>query len=280
MKIAVIGITGMTGAPLADELLGRGHQVTGISRNASKLPARRGLSLRAADIMDMNQLADAIAGHDVVVTAYSPGHGMGPQIYKDSVEAVWRIKRVFRHVDGNYLIHIGGASSLFVQPGIQMFEDPRWPLWFFDTASPEHLRYLAEVTGLELFRQVADSRERGVDRQESLSSPDSPEQRLRALLNEKMQRGPDIAQGCRAQFELFRGDTSFRWSFVSPPWFYRPGPRSGRYRTVVDDLPMEGDRPATLFVPDLALAIADEAEQQQFVHKHWSAARVLADAAA
>jgi uncharacterized protein len=280
MKIAVIGITGMTGAPLADELLGRGHQVTGISRNASKVPARRGLSLRAADIMDMNQLADAIAGHDVVVTAYSPGHGMGPQIYKDSVEAVWRIKRVFRHVDGNYLIHIGGASSLFVQPGIQMFEDPRWPLWFFDTASPEHLRYLAEVTGLELFRQVADSRERGVDRQESLSSPDSPEQRLRALLNEKMQRGPDIAQGCRAQFELFRGDTSFRWSFVSPPWFYRPGPRSGRYRTVVDDLPMEGDRPATLFVPDLALAIADEAEQQQFVHKHWSAARVLADATA
>jgi len=280
MKIAVIGITGMIGAPLADELLGRGHQVTGISRNASKVPARRGLSLRAADIMDMNQLADAIAGHDVVVTAYSPGHGMGPQIYKDSVEAVWRIKRVFRHVDGNYLIHIGGASSLFVQPGIQMFEDPRWPLWFFDTASPEHLRYLAEVTGLELFRQVADSRERGVDRQESLSSPDSPEQRLRALLNEKMQRGPDIAQGCRAQFELFRGDTSFRWSFVSPPWFYRPGPRSGRYRTVVDDLPMEGDRPATLFVPDLALAIADEAEQQQFVHKHWSAARVLADATA
>jgi uncharacterized protein len=274
MRVAVIGITGMTGGPLADELMGRGHQVTGIARNPAKAPARHGLSLKAADVMDMNQLANAIVGHDVVVSAYSPGHGMGPQIYKDCVEAAWRIKRVFKRVNGNYLIHLGGASSLFVRPGIQMFEDPRWPEWYFDTASPDHLRYLRDVTGVELFRHVAESRARAD------AGRDVSEQRLREFVGEKMARGPDIAQGCRAQFELFQGDTSFRWSFVSPPWFYRPGPRSGQYRAVVGDLPMEGSIPATLFVPDLAIAIADEVETQRFVHEHWSAARVLPESAA
>jgi putative NADH-flavin reductase len=275
IKIAVIGITGMTGGPVADEFLSRGHQVTGISRNPTNVAARPGLSLRAADVMDMSQLAAAIAGHEVVVSAYSPGHGMGPQIYKDCVEAAWRIKRVFKHVGGNYLIHIGGASSLFARSETQMLEDPRWPQWYFETASAEHLRYLEATTGLELFGEVAASRERAERGASPDPSADGPEQRLRKFLAEKMAAGPDIAQGCRAQFELFQGDTRCRWSFVSPPWFYRPGPRSGRYRTVIGTLPMEGDRPATLFVPDLAVAIADEAETQQFVHQHWSAARVV-----
>ena len=39
MKIAVIGITGMTGGPVADEFLGRGHQVTDISRNPTNVAA-------------------------------------------------------------------------------------------------------------------------------------------------------------------------------------------------------------------------------------------------
>lgn len=274
MKVAVIGITGMTGGPVAEELLSRGHHVTGISRNPLGVAARDGLWLHPADVMDIKRLGEAIAGHDVVVIAYSPGHGMGPQIYKYCVEAAWRIKRAFRQVNGRYLIHVGGASSLFVQPGVQMFEDPRWPHWYFDTATPEHLRYLSATTGNGLFGEVADYREansRGV--KPSLLA-DTPEERLRNLLRHKMAEGPDIAQGCRAQFELFEHDLTFRWSFVSPPWFYRPGPRSGRYRTVVGMLPMEGDRPATLFVPDLAVAIADEVEAQRFVHEHWSVARL------
>ena len=82
MKVAVIGITGMTGGPVAEELLSRGHHVTGISRNPLGVAARDGLWLHPADVMDIKRLGEAIAGHDVVVTAYSPGHGMGPQIYK------------------------------------------------------------------------------------------------------------------------------------------------------------------------------------------------------
>jgi putative NADH-flavin reductase len=59
MKIAIVGITGMTGAPLADELLSREHQVTGIARNPARAAPRPGLTLKAADIMDMNPLAAA-----------------------------------------------------------------------------------------------------------------------------------------------------------------------------------------------------------------------------
>ena len=66
-----------------------GNKVTGIARNPVRVADRSGLSLIAADVMDMNRLAPAIAGHDAVICAYSPGHGMGPQIYKDCIEAAW-----------------------------------------------------------------------------------------------------------------------------------------------------------------------------------------------
>ena len=40
MKIALIGITGRVGSRVADELLKRGHQVTGIARNlATSIPS-------------------------------------------------------------------------------------------------------------------------------------------------------------------------------------------------------------------------------------------------
>ena len=44
---------------------------------------------------------------------------------------------------------------------------------------------------------------------------------------------------------------------------------------MIGHLPMEDEIPATLGVPELAVAIADEAESQKFIHEHWSAARVL-----
>lgn len=56
MRIALIGISGRVGSRLAAELLKRGHAVTGIARDISKVEAKPGLSLKAADATRLNRL--------------------------------------------------------------------------------------------------------------------------------------------------------------------------------------------------------------------------------
>ena len=275
MKIAVIGATGMVGSALTSELLERGHSVTGIARNTARLAERPSLTPRVADVMKMDELTDAIRDHDVVVVAFAPGAAMGAQVYKTMIEAMWKIKRVFSRVAGRYLINIGGASSLWSPNGTQMFEDPHWPAWYFNAASPEHLRYLHGMTGKDIFEKLARSRERILATPGLDPLSDWPEEEFREFI-QKVAENHDKGEAGRAQLEFFRNDFTIRWSFVSPPWFMRPGVRAGEYRIVIDELPMEGNIPAGISVSDLALAIADEAEGQKLVHKHWSAARVSA----
>lgn len=270
MKIAVIGATGMVGSALTDELLSRGHEVTGISRHPPQ--ARAGLTPAVADVMKLEELAGAIANHDVVISAHSPGGSLGPPVYKAVVEAGWRIKRAFSQARGQYLITVGGASSLWAPGGTQMFEDPRWPTWYFNSATPEHLRYLHGMTRAAMFEQLAQSRERilatpGLDPQS-----DWPDEESRLFIR-KIADNHDKGEGGRAQLEFFKNDTTIRWSFASPPWFMRPGPRIGTYRVTIDTLPMEGEKPAGISVADMAVAVSDEAEAQKLVHQHWSAAR-------
>lgn len=272
MRIAVIGATGMVGSALTEDLLNRGHEVTGISRHPSQ--ARAKLTPRLADVMKLDELAAAIGGHDVVISAHAPGASIGPQVYKAIVEAGWRIKRAFAQVRGKYLITVGGASSLWGPRGTQMFEDPRWPSWYFNSASPEHLRYLRGITNAEMFEQLAQSRERILATPGLNPDADWPEESSRQFI-QKIASNHDKGEAGRAQLEFFRNDTTIRWSFASPPWFMRPGPRSGKYRITINTLPLAGDSPAGISVADMALAVADEAEAQRLVHQHWSAAHPL-----
>jgi putative NADH-flavin reductase len=271
MKIAVIGATGMVGSALTEELLNRGHEVTGISRHPPQTRGR--LTPRVADVMKLEELAAAIGGHDVVISAHSPGASLGPAVYKAVVEAAWRIKRAFTQVHGRYLITVGGASSLWAPGGTQMFEDKRWPAWYFNAATPEHLRYLHGMTHAEMFEQLAQSRERILATPGLHPQSDWPEASAQEFI-QKIANNHDKGEGGRAQLEFFKNDTTIRWSFASPPWFMRPGPRLGSYRITIDTLPLEGDAPAGISVADMALAVADEAESQKLVHRHWSAARI------
>lgn len=91
---------------------------------------------------------------------------------------------------------------------------------------------------------------------------------------------------CRTSFMFFDGNTSFRWTFVSPSALYRPGKRTGEYTVHFDELPLKGDQndPTNLdgrlhgiSAADLAIAIADEAEQRAKQGKHWTAYADLSD---
>jgi putative NADH-flavin reductase len=69
MKIAYIGVTGNVGRRIADEALRRGHSVTGIARDTTKIEARPNLTLKSGDAGDPDSLAQLIAKHDVVISS-------------------------------------------------------------------------------------------------------------------------------------------------------------------------------------------------------------------
>lgn len=69
MKLAIIGATGNIGARILDEALSRGHAVTGLTRDASKLEARPNLTPKAADTADAAALAQVLKSHDAVLVS-------------------------------------------------------------------------------------------------------------------------------------------------------------------------------------------------------------------
>ena len=72
MKIALFGASGMIGQRIAQESLARGHQVTGLERHPEKITAKHpNLTVQAANALDPDAVATAVAGHDVWSARYA-----------------------------------------------------------------------------------------------------------------------------------------------------------------------------------------------------------------
>jgi putative NADH-flavin reductase len=80
------------------------------------------------------------------------------------------------------------------------------------------------------------------------------------------------ALAAREALEIVRGEESLDWTFVSPAVFLVPGERTGRYRLGADAVLMAGDKPASISVQDLAVAIVDELEAPKHVKRRFTAA--------
>jgi len=123
MKIALIGATGNVGTRLLAELLGRGHQVTGIARHLDKLERRLGLTARTADINDEAGLAAAIAGHDAVISS----------VRFVSLN-VGKLLAALKTAGVKRLLVVGGAGSLEVSPGLRLLDSSIFPPEFKEEA--------------------------------------------------------------------------------------------------------------------------------------------------
>lgn len=115
MKVAVVGGTGRAGSQIVEELARRGHQVTALARHPDKAPQAPGVTAKAVDVHDGKALAEALKGHDVVVSALrfldaTPAEVIGPV----KASGVPR-----------YLV-VGGASSLMAG-GQRVFDAPTFP---------------------------------------------------------------------------------------------------------------------------------------------------------
>jgi len=116
MKIAIIGATGNVGSRLVAEALSRGHRVTAVARNASRLPPDANLTFSGVDATVPEDLARPLRGHDVVISA-TPFK----QVKPESLIGAVRQSGVER-----YLV-VGGAGSLEVAPGVALVDTPGFP---------------------------------------------------------------------------------------------------------------------------------------------------------
>nr|WP_288453035.1 NAD(P)-dependent oxidoreductase [uncultured Pseudomonas sp.] len=124
MKVVILGISGRVGSRLRHELLQRGHQVTGIARDVSNVPAQSGLTLASADVADAARLVPLLEGHDAVVSTTRFVGSDAP-----SLIAAVKAAGVTR------LLVVGGAGSLEVAPGVALIDTPQFPAAYKEEAS-------------------------------------------------------------------------------------------------------------------------------------------------
>lgn len=123
-KIAIIGATGRAGSQLLEEALRRGHSVTAIARDTSKIGTRAGVASKNVDVLDSAALQDAVAGHDVVITAAHFATVPASAIVGPVKQA--GVKR---------LLVVGGAGSLLLPDNTRVIDSAGFPAEYKTEAS-------------------------------------------------------------------------------------------------------------------------------------------------
>lgn len=146
MKIGVIGATGKAGSLIAKEAIERGHEVTAIVRNASKLTAPKTAVLEK-DVFQLT--AEDLKAFDVVVNAF----GAAPGSEHLHVEAGRVLIEALKAAPSTRLIVVGGAGSLFIDEAktTRVMETPDFPKEYLATAQNQgkNLEDLQQSTGIQ-----------------------------------------------------------------------------------------------------------------------------------
>ncbi|WP_338469763.1 NAD(P)-dependent oxidoreductase [Niallia sp. XMNu-256] len=140
MKIGIIGASGKVGSLILRESVERGHKVTAIVRNASKL---RDLNVPTIekDIFDLT--TEDLKSFDVVVNAF--GAPLGEE--QAHVDAGHALIKAVKGIDTRIIV-VGGAGSLYVdeQKTVELIDTPEFPDIVKPTAKGQ-ARNLQELKG-------------------------------------------------------------------------------------------------------------------------------------
>lgn len=124
MKVALIG-AGFVGTQLIRELTSRGHQVTVLVRNTEKIEAANGVEAVKSDVLQDQELAEKLKGHDAVINAFNAGW-TNPNLYNDFMEGSQAIQKAVKESGVKRFITIGGAGSLYIGEQ-QLVDSPDFP---------------------------------------------------------------------------------------------------------------------------------------------------------
>lgn len=158
LKILVYGATGKVGTHVVSEALNRGHVVTAVSRDPSRIQQQHEkLCAVKGDLLDAGSIASLAAGKDVIIVAVRGivGKDKTPENAIQYIAAK-NIVKVLSEIgeDAPRLIHVGGSGSLEVEPGV-MYAD-RIPKLFLPKSL--ELEIHGQILTLEYLRSVTDAR--------------------------------------------------------------------------------------------------------------------------
>jgi uncharacterized protein len=121
MNIAIVGASGKAGSLILKEAVSRGHNVTAIVRNASKLQDKN-TAVIEKDVFDLT--ADDLNAFDVVVNAFGAPLGE-EQAHVDAGHALIEALKGTK----TRLMVVGGAGSLFVDENktVRVIDTPEFP---------------------------------------------------------------------------------------------------------------------------------------------------------
>ncbi|MFZ5889495.1 MAG: NAD(P)-dependent oxidoreductase [Myxococcota bacterium] len=146
MRIAIVGATGMIGQRILREVVARGHEVTALARNPSRLEPRHELRAASVDATDAEALEAAVRDHDAVVSAVGPGHDGSPGLV---VEVTRALAASCTRAGVRRVLVVNGAGSLAVKPGVELLATPEFREDWRPIA-------LAHREALEIWRRVKE----------------------------------------------------------------------------------------------------------------------------
>lgn len=144
MKIGIIGASGKAGSLILKEAISRGHEVTAIVRDASKLE-NKDIEVMEKTIFDLK--SNDVNTFDVVVNAF--GAPIGEE--QAHVDAGHALIEALKGTNTRAII-VGGAGSLYVDGNktIKVIDTPNFPEMFIPTAKGQarNLKELQETSNI------------------------------------------------------------------------------------------------------------------------------------
>lgn len=150
MKLALIGATGFVGSAILQEALQRGHEVTAIVRDPTRLEPHPKLRPQKGEVYKEEDIARLVEGHDAVISAFNPGWN-NPDIYNQQIKGTHAIMNGVKKAGVKRVLFVGGSGSLEVKPGVQSVDLPQFPEEYKQgsLATREALNMLRRETTLE-----------------------------------------------------------------------------------------------------------------------------------
>jgi putative NADH-flavin reductase len=123
MNVVLFGASGMIGSRTLKELVARGHKVTAVVRNPSRVEAVPGVTVEQGDVTDIARVAAVLKDADAAISAYSPGQGAEPELLR----ATRSVLEGAQQAGVKRVLIVGGAGSLFVAPGVTVIASGHLP---------------------------------------------------------------------------------------------------------------------------------------------------------
>ncbi|MFF2514439.1 NAD(P)-dependent oxidoreductase [Streptomyces sp. NPDC058086] len=126
-RIVVFGAAGKAGSRVVAEAAARGHDVTAVARDLTRLGSvPSGVRPVSGDVTDAGTVGDLAKDADVLVLTVG---GPDARLYTHAVATVAAAVRALGPT-GPRIVHMGGGASLLDDEGVRFFDAPGFPAEF------------------------------------------------------------------------------------------------------------------------------------------------------